>query len=171
MPEEGRSKISFNDSTGNSFRSCGNILIQAKGNVVIQGTKVKLNAPREITAVKRELGDPAVVNICHNLDAMGKQTMFRNLEELKLRNHPKRGRAYSRQQIISEENKIREEEKRKKLQFELQKLFRQESERNNYELGASIVNVISAIPQGMEQDRISQIAIGFRPIAGRMKGE
>lgn len=169
--EEGKSKISFDDSTGNSLRSCGNILIQAKGKVVMQGTKVKLNAPREITAIKRELGDPAVVNICHNLDAMGKQTMFRNLEELKLRSIPKGGRAYNGQQIISEEAKAREEEKRKKMQFELQKLFRQESERNSYELGSSIVNVISAIPQSIEQDRISQIAMGFRPIAGRMKGE
>lgn len=168
--EDGRSKISFDDSIGNSLKSYENILIQAKGRVVMQGTKVKLNAPREITAIKRELGDPAVVNICHNLDAMGKKTTFRNLEELKIQRLSKGGRTYGGQKIISEETKAREE-KRKKMQFELQKLFRKESEINSYELGASIVNVISAIPQGIEQDRISQIAIGFRPIAGRMKGE
>ena len=38
----------------------------------MQGTEVVLNAPSEITAVRREVGEPAVVNICHNLDAMGK---------------------------------------------------------------------------------------------------
>ncbi len=169
--EEGKSKISFQDSVGNSLRSCGNILIQAKGNVVIQGTKVMMNAPGEITAIKRELGDPAVVNICHNLDAMGKQTTFRNLEELKLKNTQARGRDYSGRQILSEEAKAGKEEEKKKLQFELQKLLKQENEKNGYELGASIVNIISAVPQCPRQDKISQIVMGFRPIAGRMKGD
>lgn len=169
--EEGKSKISFQDSAGNSLRSCDNILIQAKGNIVIQGTKVTMNAPSEITAIKRELGDPAIVNICHNLDAMGKQTTFRNMEELRLKNIQAGGRDYRGRQTLSEDAKAGKEEEKKKLQFELQKLLKQENEKNDYELGASIVNIISAVPQCPVQDKLSQIAIGFRPIAGRMKGD
>lgn len=169
--EEGQSAISLRDSTGGSINSRGEIVIQAKGKIVMQGTKVTLNAPREITAIKRELGAPAVVNICYNLDVTGKQTAFNNLEELRIKNMAKRGRGYGGGQMLSEEAQEGKEEEKKKLRFELQKLLSQEKEANSYELGASIVNIISAIPQSAEQDRFARIALGFRPIAGRMKGE
>lgn len=165
----GKSRISFQDSTGNSLSSCENILIQAKGNIIMQGTRVKINAPTEITAIKREAGDPAVVNICHNLDAMGKQTTFYNLDEVSLKNIPEESNGHGSGQAITENEKADMEEEKKKLRFELQKLFKQESEKNSYELGASIVNIISAIPQCSGQDRLSQIVTGFRPITGRMK--
>ena len=168
---EGKSKISVMDNIGSSISSSGEISIQAKGRILMQGTKVNLSAPGEITAVKRELGTPAIVNICHHLDAMGKQTAFYNLEEPVTENIPGGGRDYSGGQAQSEEIRKKKEEEKKKLQFKLQELLRQENERNRYELGASIVKVISAIPQCMEQDRFSQIALGFRPISGRMKGE
>lgn len=169
--EDGDSKITFNDSTGQNIKSCGNIMIQANGKIYIQGTKVHMNAPQEITAIKREVGEPAVVNICHNMDAVGKQTSFNNLEELRVRNVSGGGKGGSGQQILTEEAKMAEEEKRKKLRFEMQELLRKEKERNSYELGDSIINIISAIPQCMEQDELSRIAVGFRPIIGRMKGE
>ncbi|MDE6847453.1 MAG: phage late control D family protein [Lachnospiraceae bacterium] len=169
--EEGQSKISFNDSSGDSIMTLGNMLIQAKGKVVVQGNKVNMAAPKEITAIKRELGEPAVVNICHNLDAMGKQTTFNNLEELKINSVSGKGRNHNVQQQLSQEARETEKEKRKKLQFEMQKLLAQEKEKSSFELGNSIINIISAIPQCAEQDRISQIAMGFRPITGRMKGE
>ena len=153
---EGKSAITFQDSVGNDLRSCENILIQAKGDIVMQGSKVTVNAPTEITVIKRELGDPAVVNICHNLDAMGKQTSFYNLEELRLKSIPAGGMDHGKGQGMSAEARKGMEEKKKKLR---------------YELGASIVNIISAIPQSAGQDKLSQIAMGFRPIAGRMKGE
>lgn len=169
--EDGESKITFSDYTGNSIRSCGNILIQATGKIVMQGTKVSMSAPKEITAIKREVGDPAVVNICYNLDSMGKQTAFNNLEELRVRTVSGEGKSGSGQQMLSKEAEMAEEEKKKKLRFEMQELLRKEKDRNSYELGDSIVNIISAIPQCMEQDELSRIAMGFRPITGRMKGE
>lgn len=165
----GKTMISFQDSTGNRLKSSENILIQAEGNIFMQGTKVRMNAPTEITVIKRETGDPAVVNICHNLDAMGKQTAFYNLEEPDLKNIPGESKDHGGGQALSENLKAGREEEKKKLQFELQKLLKEESEKNSYELGASIVNVISAIPQCSGSDRLSQIAIGFRPIAGRIK--
>ena len=39
----------------------------------------------------------------------------------------------------------------------------------NYELGNSVMNVISAIPQIIEDNKVSQFAMGARTITGRMK--
>lgn len=167
--EKGKSAVSFQDGTGSSISSSENILIQAKGNIFMQGTKVTMNAPGEITVIKREPGDPAVVNICHNLDAIGKQTKFYNLDELNLKKMQAGGSEHGSGQALSEEAKAGMEEEKKKLRFELQELMKQENAEKHYELGASIVNIISAIPQCPGQDRLSQIAMGFRPIAGRMK--
>lgn len=169
--ENGKLRISFQDCEGNSLRSSESILIQAKGDIVMQGTKVEMSAPNEITAIKRELMDPAVINICHNLDSMGKRTTFENLEELRKRNLPGGGRHYNETKTWAEKSGAGKEEERKKLQFELQKLFVKENEKDSFELGESIVNVISAIPQCISMDKLSRIAMGFRPITGRMKGE
>lgn len=170
--KEGTSKITMLDSTGENIVSDGNILIQAGGSVVIQGTKVNMNASGEITAIKRELGDPAVVNLCYNLDAMGKQTVFHNLEKLSLKSVPKGGREEDNSsQNASMEEASGEKEKREKLLFKMQELMEQEKEKNSYHLGEHIVNVISAIPECAEQEELSRAAMGFRPILGRMKGE
>lgn len=169
--EEGESKISLCDNVGSSVKSCGDILLQAKGKIIIQGAKVNMNAPNEISIIKRELGEPAVVNICHNLDAIGKQTDFRSIEEMTSQRIAKGGQGYGKGYRLLDEDKEKTEKEWKKLQFELQKLMKQENEKNKYELGTSIVNVISAIPQPAEQDRLARIAAGFRPIAGHMKGE
>lgn len=170
--KEAASKISLMDSTGESIVSDGNILIQAGGTVIIQGTKVNMDAPGEITAIKRELGDPAVVNLCYNLDAMGKQTVFHNLEKLSLKGVPKGGaEGGNSSQNASIEEASGEKEEREKLLFKMQELMEQEKERNNYHLGEHIVNVISSIPQCAEPEELSRIAMGFRPILGRMKGE
>lgn len=169
--EEGRSQISLKDDTGGSIGSSGNILIQAKGKVHIQGTKVALNAPQEITMVKRGWGDSAVVNICHNLDAMGKQTAFYNLEELTLQNAPGESRGHGEGQAMSKQMQAGEEEERKKRRFELQELMEQEEKESRYELGEAVLSVLSAVPQYMGKDKLSQIAAGFRPILGRMNGE
>lgn len=44
---------------------------------------MKLAAPTEVTVVKRQLESPAVVNLCHNLDSLGRYSTFRNLKSLK----------------------------------------------------------------------------------------
>jgi len=170
--KEAGSKISLMDSSGESIVSDGNILIQAGGTVVFQGTKVNMNAPGEITAIKRELGDPAVVNLCYNLDAMGKQTVFHNLDKLSLKGVPQGGSAGDKDsQSASLEEASGEKEKREKLLFKMQELMEQEKEKNTYHLGGHIVNVITSIPQCAERDGLSRAAMGFRPILGKMKGE
>jgi len=59
--------------------------------------------------------------------------------------------------------------KKEKLQFQMKELMEQE-EKAQYELGASMIYVLAAIPQRIEMDPLAQIAAGFRPIGGRMKG-
>lgn len=169
--KEADSKISLMDGTGESFVSDGNIIIQAGGTVVMQAAKVNMNAQGEITAIKRELGDPAVINLCYNLDAMGKQTVFHNLEKLSLKSVPKGGSAGENGSGSSVKETEGQKEKREKLLFQMQELLEQEKEKNGYQLGGHIVNVISSIPQCAEQEELSRAVMGFRPILGRMKGE
>lgn len=169
--KEGGSKISLTDSTGESIISNGSIIIQAGGTVVIQAAKMNLSAPGEITAIKRELGEPAVINLCYNLDAMGKQTVFHNLEKLPLKSVPKGGSVEESGSGSSFEEEEGQKEKREKLLFKMQELLEQEKERNSYQLGGHIVNVISSIPQCAEQEELPRVAMGMRPIFGRMKGE
>lgn len=169
--KEADSKISLMDGTGESFVSKGNIVIKAGGTVVMQATKVNMNAQGEITAIKRELGDPAVINLCYNLDAMGKQTVFHNLEKLSLKGVPKGGSGEKSGSGSSFDTQEGEREKREKLLFKMQELLEQEKEKSNYQLGRHIVNVVSSIPQCAEQEELACAVMGFRPILGRMKGE
>jgi hypothetical protein len=168
---DGQSGISVQDAVGNIIHSSGEMLIQAKGKVTLHGARIELKAPTEITAVKRQLGSPAVVNICHNLDSMGEYSVFTSLTELKAE-IPNRGAGSSKGNQVRTD-KLEEERRKKekeKLQFKLKELS-EEDKGSTYEFGASIVNIISSIPQSIEQDKLSQIALGFRPIAGKMKGE
>ncbi|MGL6221909.1 MAG: hypothetical protein ACRC36_28045, partial [Lacrimispora sphenoides] len=169
----GQSGISIQDGIGDIIRSSGEVLIQAKGKVTMHGARIELKAPTEITAIKRQLGSPAVVNICHNLDAMGEYSSFKNLNELKA-DIPAIGPGFRKGNQVKSDNldeeRRKKEKEKEKLQLKLKELSEKDKE-GTYELGASILNIISSIPQSIEQDRLSQIAVGFRPIAGRMKGE
>lgn len=167
----GLSGISIQDNIGDTIRSSGEVLIQAKGKVALHGARIELRAPTEITVVKKQLGNPAVVNICHNLDSMGEHTVFKNSGGLKgdisvsgpgsCKGNPvKAGN-------LEEDRRKKEKEK---LRLKLKELSKKDQE-GTYEFGSSIVNIISAIPQSIEQDKLSQIAMGFRPVAGRMKGD
>ena len=53
----------------------------------------------------------------------------------------------------------------------MKKLSEDESNTNEYELGESVVNILSAIPQVVKTNQISEIALGFTPVFGRMKGK
>lgn len=169
--DDGKTGISIQDGMGGIIRSSKEVLIQAKGKVALHGARIELKAPAEITAVKRQLGSPAVVNICHNLDSMGEYSVFTNLDELKTDipvSGPGSGQGNQVKTAYTKEE-IKEKEK-EKLQLKLKELSAEDKD-STYEFGPSIVKVLSAIPQSGEADRLSQIALGFRPVAGKMKGE
>lgn len=166
-----QSSISIQDVNGNSIKSSKEIFIQAKGKISIYGTQIELNAPTEVTAIKRQLGSPAIVNLCHNLDSMGENSVFTNLVAKDENSSSKGPGVLTEDTSIS--NNLREDRKKEvkeKLDLQLKKLSEEEDKRT-YALGKSIINVVSSIPQVVEKDKLSQIAAGFRPIAGRMKGE
>lgn len=165
-----RSRISIQDGFGNDIKSSGTLLIQAEGKVSLRGGTVKLTAPGEITAVKRQLGSPSVVNICHNLDAMGEHSIFKNIEGASTQSISGGSTSYKIAQGMPGKTKKEMEEKEKR-EFKLKQLLEEDEKRSSYELGSSIVKIVAAVPQSMEQDKLSQIAVGFRPITGRMKGE
>ena len=62
------------------------------------------------------------------------------------------------------------EEEKEKRELRLKELMVDSREETAYALGASIMDVLSAIPRPIEQDKIAQIALGTRPITGRMRG-
>ena len=166
-----QSSISIQDVNGNSIKSSNEIFIQAKGKISIYGTQIELNAPTEVTAIKRQLGSPAIVNLCHNLDSMGENSVFTNLVAKDENSLSKGPGGLTEDTSIS--NNLREDRKKvvkEKLDLQLKKLSEEEDKRT-YSLGKSIINVVSSIPQVVEKDKLSQIAAGFRPIAGKMKGD
>ena len=57
----------IDDNFGCKFTSGKEVLIQANGNITFRGTNVTLRAPQEITAVRRDLESPTVMNLCHNV--------------------------------------------------------------------------------------------------------
>ncbi|GLB29792.1 hypothetical protein LAD12857_17150 [Lacrimispora amygdalina] len=166
--DNGKSEISMQDGVGNIIRSNGELLLQAKGKVVLRGKKIELMAPTEVTVVKRRLGNPAVVNICHNLDCMGESTILKNLSGSS-EGTAGPGSSLGNQQKMDKRTEERMKKEKEKMQLKMKELSEDSSD--SYEFGPSIVNIISAIPQSTEQDRLSQIAAGFRPISGRMKGD
>lgn len=166
--DNGRSEISIQDGVGDIIRSEGELLLQAKGKVMLRGKKIELMAPTEVTVVKRRLGNPAVVNICHNLDCMGESTILKNLNGSEEESAGP-GSSIGNQQKMDKRTEERMKKEKEKMQMKMKELA--ENKTTSYDFGPSIVNIISAVPQNPEQDRLSQIAAGFRPIAGRMKGD
>lgn len=170
--DKDQSGISLQDSVGPVISSNKELLIQAKGKVMLQGTRVELKAPKEITAVKRQLGSPTVVNVCHNMDALGGHSTFENLPPIKMQNVSGNTRSYQGGPSKSGDPKQEQEKiEREKLQFKLKELLDEDDERSNYELDSAIVKIISSIPQEIDQNPLSRIAAGFRPITGRMREE
>ncbi len=166
-----QSKIFLQDGLGSFISGGKEVMIQAEGRVTLKGSEVRLSAPAEITFVKRQLGKPVVVNVCHNLDSIGEHTQFRNLPAVNLNTFGEIGDRHTGIQEKAGKDKIeKQEEKREKLRLKMNKLLETNTE-DTYQLGAAILNVASAIPQIPEQDRLSQIAAGFRPITGNVKGK
>ena len=153
------------------IKSSGDIQIQASGNVYLQGTRVDMNASAEVTAVKRQPGDPVVVNLCHNLDSIGAHTVFENVDRLRKKKGTRAVASGQNIYTMTKENTKQNEVQKEKLRFRLKELTERDMENGTYDLGSSLINVISAIPQYMEEDYLVRIAAGCRPISGRMKGE
>lgn len=171
MGEE-ESCILMQDTEGSNFYSKDKLLIQAEGKVELRAENVSLKACTEATLMKRQLGNPTVVNICHNLDSKGEHSQFININNSK-ENLEKQEIQRDTNKKIKIDKKLEKYQEREKerLRFQMKKLSEDESNTNEYELGESVVNILSAIPQVVKTNQISEIALGFTPVFGRMKGK
>lgn len=169
--DSGGSGISLRDGAGSMISSSSTVCIQAAGSLKLKGTRVALNAPGEITAVKRQLGNPVVLNICHNLDAIGAHTTFKKLKGPELKTQQMKTSGYGGQMAEADDIDLEKADvEKEKLKFKLAELLSGDEQEDTYDFGPSILNILSAIPQRIETDKLSRIAMGFRPIAGRMRG-
>lgn len=65
-------KLELADETGISLESGKNISILAEEGVWLQGNRISLDAPQEISLVRRDLTSPTVINLCNGFDVVGK---------------------------------------------------------------------------------------------------
>ncbi len=65
-------KLELDDTAGVSLESGKNISILAEDGVWLYGSRVSLDAPKEISLVRRDLTSPTVINMCNGFDSVGK---------------------------------------------------------------------------------------------------
>ena len=70
------SRLALHDENGCSVRSTNRLRIQAKETVTVHGQNVSVTAPQEITAVKKDVADPTVINLCYDVDTCGGTARF-----------------------------------------------------------------------------------------------
>lgn len=69
-------KFQMLDNFGNMFESSKVLNIKAKKDITFKGSRVILNAPKELTVVCRRWDMPSVINLCNNFDLIGKKSRF-----------------------------------------------------------------------------------------------
>lgn len=166
-----QSKILLEDSSGSIFSTSKDLLLQAEGDLILMGTNVTMSAPKEITAVRRQLGEPAVVNICHNLDTMGGKSYFKNLPGTKGRMPKAEEKQDSREMKVDSSKTEQMKQKQEKMLFQMKELTEKQEKTTKFKLGPSVTKIMAAIPQSKEHDPLAQIAVGSRPMFGKMKVE
>lgn len=166
-----QSKILLEDSSGSIFSTSKDLLLQAEGDLILMGTNVTMSAPKEITAVRRQLGEPAVVNICHNLDTMGGKSSFKNLPGTKGRMPKTEEKQDSREMKVDSSKTEQMKQKQEKMLFQMKELTEKQEKTTKFKLGPSVTKIMAAVPQSKEHDSLAQIAVGSRPMFGKMKVE
>jgi len=63
--------LKIDDAIGTIIDSSKHLLLQADEELTIDGKKVHLSAPKEVTIMRRKLEAPSVINICNNFDIIG----------------------------------------------------------------------------------------------------
>ncbi|MDR0469903.1 MAG: phage late control D family protein [Peptococcaceae bacterium] len=161
----------IDDNFGCRFASGKEMLIQAGGNISISGATVKMHAPQEMTAVRRSLGEPTVVNLCHNVDTIGGKGQFQATGRYSRRRKSKKGELTVSEYGQGEESAKAEQEKRKKLKFEMAELLRQSDDEPRYDITDVFKEVLAAVPQRTARDKLAKFSAGSRVLVGNWEGE
>lgn len=72
LGQPGILQIELEDKKGITIDSNKNISIMAKDTIRLEGKDIFMNAPKEISIIKRDRMEPTVINMCNGFDAIGK---------------------------------------------------------------------------------------------------
>ena len=165
VTETGDSTL-LDDNFGCRISSKKEVIIQAVGNISILGATVDMKAPKEITTVRGNLGEPTVMNLCHNVDSIGGKGKFQATGKY-LKQKGKKGNLTSVEYGAGETDPKAEQEKREKLKFELAELIKQNDSGPQYDISDVFQTALSAIPQRTPKDEFARFSAGSRVLFGK----
>lgn len=163
---ESADSVLIDDNFGCRITCAKEVLIQASGNVSITGANVEMKAPQEMTSVRRNLGEPTVVNLCHNVDSFGGKGKFQATGKYLKPRKAGKGQLTSSEFGRGEDQKMTEREKRNKLKFELAELMRQSDIEPRYDITDVFRIVAAAVPQQTVTDELARFSGGSRVLFG-----
>lgn len=67
-------RVVLEDTTGISIESCKSIHLTAREHITLGGSRVTWRAPQEISVFRRDMSDPASLNLCNGFDCIGRFT-------------------------------------------------------------------------------------------------
>jgi phage baseplate assembly protein gpV len=156
----------LDDNFGCSISSKKEVIIKAAGNISIRGATVDMKAPKEVTMARGNLGEPTVLNLCHNVDSIGGKGKFQATGKY-LKNKGKKGNFTSIKFGAGETNPEAEQEKREKLKFELAELIKQNDTEPQFDISDVFQTALSAIPQRAPNDEFARFSAGSRVLFGK----
>lgn len=71
LKQESPLEMVLDDGTGASVVSNKNIVVSAKDSIGLKGDTVFLQAPQELSIVRRDVSAPTVINMCNGFDSVG----------------------------------------------------------------------------------------------------
>ena len=156
----------IDDNFGCRFTSVNEVLIQASGNISISGAHVDMKAPQEMTVVRRNLGQPTVMNLCHNVDTEGGTGEVTTTGKPFVSRKTGEGQMTSSEYEMGEARKKAEQEILKKLKFKSAELLRQFSPESQFSIIDVFQTVVAAVPQKMSGDELARFSVGSRVLFG-----
>ena len=156
----------LDDNFGCRISSKKEVIIKAAGNISIRGATVDMKAPKEMTMARGNLGEPTVMNLCHNVDSIGGKGKFQATGKY-LKRKGKKGNLTSIEYGAGEIDPKAEQEKREKLKFELAKLIKQNETEPQYDISDIFQTALSSIPQRAPDDEFARFSAGSRVLFGK----
>jgi hypothetical protein len=158
----------IDDNFGCRISSAKEVQIQARGRISVHGAKVDMQAPKEMTFARCDLGEPTVMNLCHNVDASGGKGRFKATE---IDHYPQNGRGEltSSENGAGEAGEKAEQERQKRMKFQLAKLIKQSEFEPKYDITDIYQTALSAVPLRSADDDLSRLSAGSRVLFGNME--
>ena len=75
--KEENAQLTLQDGTLLQAKTCNKMSVLAEGQVELRGKQVILQAAKEATLVRRDLVNPAVINLCNAFDSTARESGFK----------------------------------------------------------------------------------------------